>query len=422
MNDILFGLFIAVGLINTAHLGAYVAGANIYDIWQFRRSLRKVKGFRKQPFVSIIVPAHNEELVIERCLESIRANRYRNKEVIVHSDKSSDATVKIIRAYQKKYPKFALRVIDRKKQVGKAGGVNFAIQRYAKGSLIMTLDADCVLREDAIKNAVAYFRDPTTVGVAANVRLMDQPTILGILQKFEHMIGYRSKKFYTMTNSEFIVGGVASTYRREILEEVGYYDTDTMTEDIGLSMKIVATGNKTRRIIYGADVVAATEPVHSFKALLKQRYRWKMGSMQNLLKHTNMIASRDKKYSKMLTWYRLPFSFLSEGILLIQPILITYILFLSFQYQTLGFFVGAYFTITIYILMAVWPDEHATVKHKIGMSLYAPIVYFTFYIMDAIQVVSIIRCLINPKQLMRRTAEQSTWVSPARAGQQVEFS
>jgi biofilm PGA synthesis N-glycosyltransferase PgaC len=422
MNDILFFAFMTVGLINTAHLGAYVAGANIYDIWQLRRSVKKIKAPRKQPFVSIIVPAHNEEMVIERCLESIRCNTYKNKEVIVHSDKSSDATVKIIRAYIKRYPKFALRVIDRKKQVGKAGGVNFAIKRYAKGDLIMTLDADCVLRDDAIKNAVAYFRDPTTVGVAANVRLMDQPTILGVLQKFEHMIGYRSKKFYTITNSEFIVGGVASTYRRTILEEVGYYDTDTLTEDIGLSMKIVATGNRERRIIYGADVVAATEPVHSFKALLKQRYRWKMGNMQNLLKHVDMIASRDKKYSKMLTWYRLPFSFLSELILLIQPILIGYIFFMSIQYHTIGLFVGAYFTITVYILMAVWPDEHASLKHKVGMSLYAPVVYFTFYIMDAIQVVSIIRCLLNPKQLLRRTAEQSTWVSPARAGQQVEFS
>ena len=42
----------------------------------------------------------------------------------------------------------------------------------------------------------------------------------------------------TLTNSEFIIGGVASTYRMNVIRESGYYDTDTQTEDIGLSMKV----------------------------------------------------------------------------------------------------------------------------------------------------------------------------------------
>ena len=237
------------------------------------------------------------------------------------------------------------------------------------------------------------------------------------------MIGYRSKKFYTITNSEFIVGGVASTYRRSILQQVGYYDTDTTTEDIGLSMKVVALGNRDHRIVYAADVVATTEGAHSFPALLRQRYRWKMGSLQNLIKHAHLIGTtRDGQYSRSLTWYRLPMAFASELILLLQPLLLGYIISLSVHFQTFGLFTGAYVTLTIYTLWTIWPDEHSSRRHKLTMSLYAPALYFCFYIMDLIQLIAILRCLRHPSQLARRTKPETGWVSPERLGQQASFS
>ncbi len=420
MDHLFYALLILVSTISTIHLGLYIAGANLYDIRQLGRP--KLPKYGKRTLISIVVPAHNEELVIERCLESIRRSTYKKMEVIVHNDRSTDKTRQIIQAYQAKYPKFNVRLVNRRHQAGKAGGVNYCIKRYAKGELVMTLDADCVLRKDAVRNAVSYFVDPKVVGVAANVRLFDKATILGMLQKFEHMIGYRSKKFYTVANCEFIVGGVASTYRREVIKQVKYYDLDTTTEDIGLSLKIVALGNRERRIVYGVDVVAMTEGVHNFRALLKQRYRWKMGCLQNLFKHASLLGRTTATHSKSLTWYRLPMAFLSEIMLLLQPFIIAYVLFLTVYYQTPFLLAGAYITITAYILLTVWLDEHSTIKYKAMMSLYAPGLYFVFYIMDAIQIISIVRCMLHPKQIVRLSAHQSTWVSPERAGQQVQFS
>jgi cellulose synthase/poly-beta-1,6-N-acetylglucosamine synthase-like glycosyltransferase len=226
-----------------------------------------------------------------------------------------------------------------------------------------------------------------------------------------------------MTNCEFIVGGVASTYRRDILKKVGYYDTDTTTEDIGLSMKVVALGNRAHRIVYASDVVAMTEGAQTFKALLKQRYRWKMGGLQNLLKHANLLGNRQgEAHSRMLTWYRLPMALLSEILLLIQPILLVYIALISFRAHSLILFTGAYVMLTLYTLFTIWPDEHSTPRHKMSMSMYAPVMYFLFYIMDFIQIVSIFRCLFHPMQLTRRTQDEGVWVSPERAGQQVQFS
>jgi len=424
LGQVLLYVFLITGMINTLHLGMYIAGANFYDMWQYKRRARMPKRPQSRlPSVTVVVPAHNEQLVIERCLDSIRKTRYAHLQVVVHSDCSNDATVSLVRAYKKKYPTFDVRVIDRRKRVGKAGGVNYCIKKYATGELIMTLDADCVIHPTAIKNAVRYFVDPRVMGVAANVRILDKRSVLGILQQFEHLIGYRSKKFYTMANCEFIVGGVASTYRREILKQVGYYGTETQTEDIGLSMKIVALGNRTNRIIYASDVVAMAEGAHTFRALLKQRYRWKMGSMQNLLMHSRLLANTSRQYSRSLTLYRMPMAFLSELILLMQPFVLGYIFYLSIVYHTFGFFFGAYLTITLYVLATIWPDEHMHWRRKLVKSGLAPTLYFAFYIMDVVQVSAIVRCLLHPSQVaLKGNEQQAAWAPPTRAGQEVQFS
>lgn len=425
LKEILLWTFLVLGMFNFLHLAMYVVGANIYDIQQYRvkKSSKKRSRTRgKSPLVSIIIPAHNEELSIERCLDSIRCSTYRKVEVIVHNDFSTDKTARIVRQYIKAHPKFNLRLISRRHNVGKAGGVNYSIKKHAKGQLIMTLDADCVLQKRAIKMATNYFSDPTVVGVAANVKIMDHPSVLGLLQKFEHLVGYRSKKFYTLANCEFIVGGVASTYRRDVLDKVKLYDTDTQTEDIGLSMKIISTGNRNQKIVYASDVVAMTEPVYTLKALLTQRYRWKLGMLQNLIKYRFLTGNLNKKYSKSLTLYRVPVAFVSELNLLIEPILLGYLVYLSVKYQTLILFFGAYLTISVFVLLAIWHDEHMGVIEKASNSIYAPIIYFVFYIMNFVQIVAIIQVLFNPKKLLRKAEVSSQWVSPTRSGQQADFA
>lgn len=417
IQELVIYFIVLMGTINFLHLGLYVTGANIYDVLEIRRKklLKSKKRKGKQPLVSLVIPAYNEELSIERCLDSIRRNTYRKVEVMVHNDNSKDDTARIIRAYQRKHPKFNLRLVSRRKQVGKAGGVNYCIKRYAKGELVMTLDADCTLDKFAIKNAVDRFVDPKVLGVAANVKITDEPTVLGILQQFEHMLGYRSKKFYTLAKCEMIVGGVASTYRMDVLQKVNFYDTDTQTEDIGLSMKIVAEANKGERIVYAADVLAFTEPVHTFKALRIQRYRWKLGMIQNLIKYRSLVGNLSMRYSKMLTLYRLPMAFLTEITLMLEPFILLYIIFLTISTSNYLLFLGAYLTISLYVLMGLWPDEHLTRKTKIIKSLYVPIVYFTFYIMDIIQILAIFKVIANPSKVMRKGYADSHWTPPARA-------
>ncbi len=422
---IVFYTFIVISMINVIHFGLYLVGANYYDFQQFRKSVKTRTTKRPRtirPLVTVIIPAHNEELSITRSLDSVRKSSYRKKEIIVVDDASTDRTRAIVRQYIAAHPKANIRLMFKRKNGGKATAMNHALRHGAKGDIIMTLDADSLIHKNSIANAVSYFDDPLVVGVAANVRVLDSTTILGLLQKFEYMIGYRSKKFFSVTNSEFIIGGVASTYRTAVLKQVGFYDHDIITEDIALSLKIVARGNKEHRIVYGVNVLAMTEGVQTFKALLRQRYRWKMGNLQSILKYRHLVASRSSLYSKMLTWYRMPMAFLGEVFLLFEPFILAYVLYLCINLGSLMLVVGAYLTITVYLMWNIFPDEHMSFRNKLKMSTYAPIMYFIMYIMNVVQVAAIVRCLVNYQQVLRKVKTNSTWVSPERQGQQVSYS
>ncbi|NCU29825.1 glycosyltransferase family 2 protein [Candidatus Saccharibacteria bacterium] len=415
-DSIVLFIFALIAINNTIHFGAYITGANIYDIKQMKRNrLPALRARKKKPLVTVIVPAHNELIGIIRTLDSIRRSTYRKLQILVVDDASTDDTRKVALKYIRDYPNRGIRLLRKQKNVGKGEALNHVLRKYARGELVMTLDADSVLDNKAISNAVKYFDDPLVIGIAANVQVVDSHSVLGMLQKFEHLIGYRSKKFYTLTNSEFVIGGVASTYRMDVIKKARFYDTDTQTEDIGLSLKLISQGNIHQKIVYASDVLAMTEGVQSYRALFKQRYRWKLGMLQNLLKYRSIIGSTDKKYSRLLTFYRLPMSVLSEFIILLEPILLAYVLYLSVINQQYAMFVGAYLVITLYTLWTVWPDEHLSNKSKFRMSMYSPIMYFLFYIMNVVQIAALLRCFKNHEQLRLKVATGGAWSSPERA-------
>ncbi|HSE61248.1 MAG TPA: glycosyltransferase family 2 protein, partial [Candidatus Saccharimonadales bacterium] len=177
-----------------------------------------------------------------------------------------------------------------------------------------------------------------------------------------------------------------------------------------------ALGNRAHRLVYAADVVAATEGVDSFKGLLKQRYRWKYGNLQNLIKYSYLIGKTGKKYSRMLTWYRLPMAYIGELLLLLEPFILGYVLYLSYVMGNPGSILGSYALITAYILLNLLPDEHVDRKQRFKLATYAPLAYFIFYIMNVVQLWAALRCLIRTPQLVMRKKVDGTWKSPARRG------
>lgn len=415
LAEILFYVFITVSMVNVFHFGLYLVGANYYDVLKFKSDRTVIKKRRPRPLVSVLIPAYNEELSIIQCLESLRKNTYRKLQIIVIDDASSDETARLVKKYKEENPKLSIRLVSRRKNLGKAEALNYALKRIARGDLVMTLDADSILDRRAIGCAVKYFdRDPNIVGVAANVRIAESSSVLSLMQRFEYMVAYRSKKFFTITNCEFILGGVGSTYRADIMKKVRFYDNDILTEDIALSLKVVAQGNKLHRIVYGFDVVATTQGVPNIGALIKQRYRWKLGNLQSLIKYSRTVMKNKSQSSATLLYYRMPMAYIGEVMLLLEPIVFMYVIYVCLELMTMSLFIGAYMTITLYLFWTIFPDEHMTFKKKLGMASYAPVMYFILYIMNFVQLAAIFRCLWNYKKAFRKVKTSATWISPPR--------
>jgi poly-beta-1,6-N-acetyl-D-glucosamine synthase len=400
-------------------------GASLYDLKEAKKrlGLKKTRKKRYQPLISVIIPAHDEALVIERCLTSISKNAYKKYEVIVVNDASKDDTKQIVETFIKKHPKLKIRLLSKRKNVGRGGAINAGFKAHGKGELIMALDADCVLDKQALKNAVQHFEaDPGISALAANIRVMEHPSILGILQEFEYLTAFRSKKFNVVSDSEYIVGGAGAVYRRDVFKQLKGFDESMWTEDIALSLSIAQLGNKAFRLYYASDVEIYTEPVPTYLGLFRQRYRWKLGSLQALFAHRDLFFKRGKDHSKALGWFRLPLVIWGEIMLLLEPILVTYFLYLALNFRNPTLYGIVWLVMSLILAFTVWADERLPLRKKLRLTFFVPIMYPLFYIMSFIQIAAMFKSVFNRKKITGQVPIRGSWVPPKRIAADVAKS
>jgi len=94
---------------------------------------------------------------------------------------------------------------------------------------------------------------------------------------------------------------------------------------------------------------------------------------------------------------------------------------MTFVQYNLAFIVGAYSTITAYMLITIWLDENLRPAGRLRLSGYAFVSYFIFFIMDIVQLTGIVRCLRNGQALLTQKDVGSAWVSPKRVGKKVQY-
>jgi cellulose synthase/poly-beta-1,6-N-acetylglucosamine synthase-like glycosyltransferase len=125
--------------------------------------------------------------------------------------------------------------------------------------------------------------------VAGNVKVANRDNFWSRLQALEYIEGLnmarRAQSFVRAVN---IIPGPIGMFRRDVLLQVGGYDTDTFAEDADLTLKLLAAD---WRVEYEDRAVAYTEAPESLRALLKQRYRWTRGILQALSKRKGSLFS-----------------------------------------------------------------------------------------------------------------------------------
>ncbi len=237
------------------------------------------------PPVSIIVPAYNEAAVIGQAIESLLRLDYPSFEVLVVDDGSTDGTAEVAREWEGERGGVEIRVL-RKRNGGKATALNAGIAQ-ARHPYILCMDSDSWLEPDSLRTAVTHFHDASVGAVAGNVKIANRNRLLTKLQALEYIEGLnmprRAQGFIAAVN---IVPGPVGLFRREALEEVGGYDTDTFAEDADLTLKLITAGWK---IVYEDRAVAWTHAPAGALDLIQQRYRWTRGILQSLRKRKGLF-------------------------------------------------------------------------------------------------------------------------------------
>ncbi len=108
------------------------------------------------PLVSILIPARNEEKNISRCLKTLLNQSYKNTEIIVLDDNSSDRTCEIVKEFEKKDSR--IRLVSGKPLPQGWLGKNFAcfqLSQYAKGDYLIFTDADTYHFPSSVKSSLS---------------------------------------------------------------------------------------------------------------------------------------------------------------------------------------------------------------------------------------------------------------------------
>jgi biofilm PGA synthesis N-glycosyltransferase PgaC len=236
------------------------------------------------PFVSVLVPAHNEQAVIARSVRAMLQMDYPDFEVIVIDDGSKDRTLEMLAPWAQD-PK--LRIIHKAQNEGKAMALNDAIP-LARGEILMCLDADAEPEPDMLRWVVPHFDSPRVAAVTGNPRVKNTDTFLARLQaiEFSSVISLlrRAQRVWGRIAT---VSGVVAAIRRSAVWEVGGFSPEMPTEDIELTWKLQKRFYDVR---YEPQAICWMTVPRSLKALFRQRLRWARGLMQVLHKHRDVIT------------------------------------------------------------------------------------------------------------------------------------
>jgi len=306
---------------------------SIPEIWEQTR-LAEDEDFQRLmqsdalPPITILVPAYNEQKTIEASVTAILALHYRNYEVVVVNDGSSDATLEALRhafdlyevprTYPETIPTKPLRALYRsrartklvvidKENGGKADSLNAAINA-SRFPLVIAVDADTLIEPDALLRLTRPFllgRRIAAVGGTVRVangcvvkhgQVMDARVprrLLPGIQVVEYLRAFLFGRLgWNRLGGNLIISGAFGLFRKDHLLAVGGYDATSIVEDLDLVVRLhrYLRGHKIRyEIPFIPDPVAWTEVPESLRVLARQRGRWQRGLVAAMWQYRGML-------------------------------------------------------------------------------------------------------------------------------------
>ncbi|HKB20930.1 MAG TPA: bifunctional polysaccharide deacetylase/glycosyltransferase family 2 protein [Gaiellaceae bacterium] len=272
-TTILAWLLVAVALLFVARVFLLLLFARRHA--RAVRSRAYEEGFA--PPVSVIVPAFNEVIGIERSIRSLADSDYPELEVIVVDDGSTDGTGDLVQSLELS----RVRVLHQPNS-GKPAALNRGIDE-ARHDLVVMVDADTVFEPRTLAHLVQPFRSADVGAVSGNTKVGNRKRLLGRWQHIEYVMGFNlDRRLFDVLRCMPTVPGAIGAFRREALADAGGVSGDTLAEDTDLTL---AVGRAGWRVVYEENARAWTEAPATLRGLWRQRYRWCYGTLQSVWKH-----------------------------------------------------------------------------------------------------------------------------------------
>jgi poly-beta-1,6-N-acetyl-D-glucosamine synthase len=336
-------VFIITSLVFTSYLFLMIYSAIALRVYLRKNSYVDYNSIITSPIVptiSVIAPAYNESSNIVENIRTLLSLYYRNLEIIVVNDGSTDDTFERMKeaydlekvnyyfdyrlpcerirgVYKSTNRSFKKLLVVDKRNGGKSDALNAGLN-ITKNDLVVTIDADSIVEKDALLKMVKPFLEEKEAKVVATggvIRIANSCDISGgqvkaihlpekFLPRAQVMEYTRSFLLGRMAWSEIdglmLISGALGMFDREILVKAGGYSTKTVGEDMEIVVRIrryMAERNLKYRVQYIPDPLCWTEVPADLKTLAKQRSRWTRGTMETLWKHRKIFLN--PKYGKL---------------------------------------------------------------------------------------------------------------------------
>lgn len=214
---------------------------------------------------TVVIISYNEEENIGRCISSVLRQDYKNFEMVIVNDGSTDRTEQIIEGFKDKRIKYTCP----SKNLGYASARNSGL-RLAKGSYVFFIDADCIAEQGGVREGIRFMdKNPKVVAASGKTLAVAKP-VSNISSGYTYIKSpIRHKYFYPATMND--------VYRKRVIECVGGFDEryNSGCEDINLGLKILKVG----KVAYNERMIVS----HYAKKMSLRR------GVSLLRRHSNLV-------------------------------------------------------------------------------------------------------------------------------------
>jgi biofilm PGA synthesis N-glycosyltransferase PgaC len=244
---------------------------------------------REFPVISVLIAAHNEELVIAKAIRRVLALDWPAIDLVVVDDGSTDGTREEVRPF---VARGQARLLHKPKNEGKSMALNDGL-RLCRGDLVLVLDADGQPAPDALANLAVHFLRPSVGAVTGNPRVLNTRNVLSRLQaiEFSATVGIQ-RRGDAVWGRLMTVSGLCVLLRRDVTASLGGFAPEMATEDIEMTWRLQLSGYEA---MYEARALFGMEVPETLRTWWRQRCRWSLGLSQVLRRHA-LAALRPRNW------------------------------------------------------------------------------------------------------------------------------